>query len=136
MRYVGLVRNVMLGREGLHRYVLLRLVDAAGGRSAASHLTTGNLTFDVAPSRPSRSTGGRSPSRACPCGGATRSRGGAPRRGTRGGTRARGESVLTSGGPEGLREEGRSGSTRRGTAPGRGVVRRTTVSSDHLDRRD
>src|SRR5687768_9249163 len=51
MRYVGLVRHVMLGREGLHRDVLLRLVDAAGGRSAASHLTTGNLTFDTAPSR-------------------------------------------------------------------------------------
>jgi len=51
MRYVGLVRNVMLGREGLHRDVLLRVVDAAGGRSAASHLTTGNLMFDTAPSR-------------------------------------------------------------------------------------
>ena len=51
MRYVGLVRNVMIGREGLHRDVLLRLVDAAGGRSAVSHLATGNLTFDVAPSR-------------------------------------------------------------------------------------
>jgi uncharacterized protein (DUF1697 family) len=45
------VRNVMLGREGLHRDVLLRLVDAAGGRSAASHLATGNLTFDAAPSQ-------------------------------------------------------------------------------------
>jgi uncharacterized protein (DUF1697 family) len=51
MRYVGLVRNVMLGREGLHRDVLLRPVDAAGGRSAASHLATGNLTFDAAPSQ-------------------------------------------------------------------------------------
>jgi uncharacterized protein (DUF1697 family) len=51
MRYVGLVRNVMLGREGLHRDVFLRLVDAAGGRSAASHLTTGNLTFETDPSR-------------------------------------------------------------------------------------
>ena len=51
MRYVGLVRNVMLGREGLHRDVLLRVVDAAGGRSAASPLTTGNLMFDTAPSR-------------------------------------------------------------------------------------
>ena len=51
MRYVGLVRNVMLGREGLHRDVLLRLVDAAGGRDAASHLATGNLTFDAAPGR-------------------------------------------------------------------------------------
>ena len=51
MRYVGLVRNVMLGREGLHRDVLLRLVDAAGGRSATSHLTTGNLIFEVAPAQ-------------------------------------------------------------------------------------
>jgi uncharacterized protein (DUF1697 family) len=51
MRYVGLVRNVMLGREGLHRDVLLRLVDAAGGRSAESHLATGNLTFDSDPSQ-------------------------------------------------------------------------------------
>ena len=30
MRYVGLVRNVMLGRQGLDRVLLLRLVDAAG----------------------------------------------------------------------------------------------------------
>ena len=51
MRYVGLVRNVMQGREGLHRDVLLRLLDEAGGRSGASHLTTGNLTFDAAPAR-------------------------------------------------------------------------------------
>jgi uncharacterized protein (DUF1697 family) len=51
MRYVGLVRNVMLGREGLHRDVLVRLVDEAGGESAASHLTTGNVTFDAAPAQ-------------------------------------------------------------------------------------
>jgi uncharacterized protein (DUF1697 family) len=51
MRYVGLVRNVMIGREGLHREVLLGLLDAAGGRDARSHLATGNLTFDAAPSR-------------------------------------------------------------------------------------
>ena len=36
MRFVGLVRNVMLGREGLHRNVLLGLLDAAGGRSGVS----------------------------------------------------------------------------------------------------
>jgi uncharacterized protein (DUF1697 family) len=48
MHYVGLVRNVMLGRQGLDRVLLLRLVDAAGGRSAESHLTTGNLTFEAA----------------------------------------------------------------------------------------
>jgi uncharacterized protein (DUF1697 family) len=44
-RWVGLLRNVMLGREGLHRQVLLDLVAAAGGRRAQSHLTTGNVTF-------------------------------------------------------------------------------------------
>jgi hypothetical protein len=58
MRYVGLVRNVMLGREGLHRDVLLRPVDAAGGRSAQSHLAAGNLTFDTAPSSWTPSCGG------------------------------------------------------------------------------
>jgi uncharacterized protein (DUF1697 family) len=51
MRYVGLVRTVMLGREGLHRDVLLRLLAEAGGRSAASHLATGNVTFDAAPAQ-------------------------------------------------------------------------------------
>jgi uncharacterized protein (DUF1697 family) len=51
MRYVGLVRNVMIGREGLHREVLLALVDAAGGRDARSHLATGNLTFETDPAQ-------------------------------------------------------------------------------------
>jgi len=51
MRYIGLVRNVMRGREGLHREVLLGLDDGAGARDARSHLTTGNLTFDAAPSQ-------------------------------------------------------------------------------------
>jgi uncharacterized protein (DUF1697 family) len=51
MRFVGLVRNVMLGREGLHRDVLLRLLDAAGGRRGSSHLTTGNLMFDAEPAQ-------------------------------------------------------------------------------------
>jgi hypothetical protein len=51
MRYAGPVRNVMPGREGLHRDVLLGPADATGGRSAESHLTTGNLTFDTAPSQ-------------------------------------------------------------------------------------
>lgn len=44
-RWVGLVRNVMLGREGLHRDVLLELVAAAGGAEPRSYLTTGNVTF-------------------------------------------------------------------------------------------
>ena len=51
MRFVGLVRNVMLGREGLHRNVLLGLLDAAGGRNGVSRLTTGNLVFDAAPAQ-------------------------------------------------------------------------------------
>jgi uncharacterized protein (DUF1697 family) len=45
VRWVALVRNVMLGREGLRRDDLLRMVDDAGGRDARSHLTTGNVTF-------------------------------------------------------------------------------------------
>jgi uncharacterized protein (DUF1697 family) len=45
MRWAGFIRNVMIGREGLHRDVLLRLLDEAGGRDGASHLATGNVTF-------------------------------------------------------------------------------------------
>lgn len=45
MKWVGLVRNVMLGREGLHREVLLGLIEVAGGTDVRSHLTTGNVTF-------------------------------------------------------------------------------------------
>src|SRR4051794_35463117 len=46
-RWMGLVRNVMLGREGLHRHVLLDLVNSAGGSKARSYLTTGNVTFSA-----------------------------------------------------------------------------------------
>jgi uncharacterized protein (DUF1697 family) len=49
MQWVGLVRNVMLGREGLSRNVLLGVVRGAGGQEARSHLTTGNVTFHAAP---------------------------------------------------------------------------------------
>ncbi len=35
----------MLGREGLHRDVLLEVVTAAGGHQPQSYLTTGNVTF-------------------------------------------------------------------------------------------
>ncbi len=45
MRWVGFVRNVMVGREGLHREVLLRIVEDAGGVDVRNHLTTGNVTF-------------------------------------------------------------------------------------------
>src|SRR4051794_2954831 len=40
----------MVGREGMHRAVLLRLLADAGAANGASHLATGNVTFD-APSR-------------------------------------------------------------------------------------
>ena len=49
MRWVGLVRNVMLGREGLHREVLLGLTRDAGGTDPRSFLTTGNVTFTAEP---------------------------------------------------------------------------------------
>jgi uncharacterized protein (DUF1697 family) len=50
MLWMGLVRNVMLGRGGLHRAVLLDLVHSAGGDSPRSFLATGNITFSTAPS--------------------------------------------------------------------------------------
>ncbi len=53
MRWLGLVRNVMIGREGLHRAVLLDLVERASGTEVVSHLTTGNVTFTA----PARSAG-------------------------------------------------------------------------------
>ncbi len=49
MRSVGLVRNVMLGREGLDRVGLVRLVEEAGGADVGSHLVTGNVTFTTTP---------------------------------------------------------------------------------------
>ena len=47
--YVGFVRAVMLGRNGLHREVLLDIVERAGGHDAASYLTTGNVSFRCEP---------------------------------------------------------------------------------------
>jgi uncharacterized protein (DUF1697 family) len=39
----------MIGREGLHRAVLLDLADDAGARNAVSVVSTGNLAFDAEP---------------------------------------------------------------------------------------
>ena len=39
----------MIGREGLHRQVLLDIVTAAGGGEAASYISTGNVSFEVEP---------------------------------------------------------------------------------------
>jgi len=47
MRWVGLVRNVMLGRDGLDRARLLDTVAQVGGSRVRSYLTTGNVTFDA-----------------------------------------------------------------------------------------
>lgn len=44
-QWIALVRNVMLGREGLSREHLLDLARAAGASDVRSHITTGNLTF-------------------------------------------------------------------------------------------
>jgi uncharacterized protein (DUF1697 family) len=45
--HIAFVRAVMLGREGLHRDVLVGLFERAGGTRVVSHLTTGNVSFDV-----------------------------------------------------------------------------------------
>ena len=47
MRWVGFVRTVMVGREGLTRDVLLGLVADVGGTGPRSHRSTGNVTFDL-----------------------------------------------------------------------------------------
>ncbi len=39
----------MIGREGLHRQVLLDIVESAGGREARSYISTGNLSFVADP---------------------------------------------------------------------------------------
>ncbi|HET7902231.1 MAG TPA: DUF1697 domain-containing protein [Candidatus Nanopelagicales bacterium] len=48
MRWAALVRNVMVGREGLTRAVLLDALQRSGGARPESLLTTGNLRFDAA----------------------------------------------------------------------------------------
>ncbi len=45
MRWIGFIRNVMIGRQGLHREVLLDACLAAGGADPVSYLATGNLAF-------------------------------------------------------------------------------------------
>ena len=48
MRYVAFVRAVMVGRESLHRPVLLDAFSEAGATDPVSHLATGNVSFDIA----------------------------------------------------------------------------------------
>ena len=47
-RHAGFVRAVMLGRDGLHRSVLLAAFLDAGAVQPRSYLTTGNVTFAAA----------------------------------------------------------------------------------------
>lgn len=53
VRWVGLVRNVMVGREGLTKDVLVQAALAAGGGDVRSVLGTGNVVF-TAPAREAR----------------------------------------------------------------------------------
>ncbi|NNF87929.1 MAG: DUF1697 domain-containing protein [Acidimicrobiia bacterium] len=46
-RYVGFVRNVMIGREGLHRPVLVEIFRAAGAAEPRSYISTGNISFSA-----------------------------------------------------------------------------------------
>jgi uncharacterized protein (DUF1697 family) len=48
IRRVAFVRNVMIGREGLTRDVLLRVFLDAGADAPVSHLATGNVSFGLA----------------------------------------------------------------------------------------
>jgi uncharacterized protein (DUF1697 family) len=49
--FVAFVRAVMIGRDGLHRDVLLDIFERAGGSDAMSHISTGNVSFRVPPAR-------------------------------------------------------------------------------------
>ncbi len=49
--YVAFVRAVMIGREGLHRTVLLDMFERAGVAAARSYISTGSVSFDVEPER-------------------------------------------------------------------------------------
>lgn len=47
MRYVGLIRNVMVGRHGLTAEVLVRAFMEAGGEDVRSVLSTGNIVYSA-----------------------------------------------------------------------------------------
>ena len=45
--FVAFVRAVMIGREGLHRKVLLDMFERAGAADAVSYISTGNVSFSA-----------------------------------------------------------------------------------------
>ena len=49
-RHAAFIRNVMIGREGLDREVLLDIVEQAGATAPRSYISTGNVTFSAVPS--------------------------------------------------------------------------------------
>ena len=49
VRQAAFIRNVMVGREGLTRAVLVDLAQRAGGARPRSYLSTGNLTTPRSP---------------------------------------------------------------------------------------
>lgn len=49
MRHVAFVRNIMIGREGLLRTVLLGFFEEHGATDPVSYISTGNVGFSVAP---------------------------------------------------------------------------------------
>lgn len=46
-RYVGLVRAVMVGRDGLDRATLVDCFERSGAVAPRSHISTGNVTFSA-----------------------------------------------------------------------------------------
>lgn len=49
-RHAAFVRNIMIGREGMDRDVLLGAFERAGAVEPRSHISTGNVTFSAWPS--------------------------------------------------------------------------------------
>jgi uncharacterized protein (DUF1697 family) len=47
--YVAFVRAVMIGREGLHREVLIDMFAGAGADDVISYVSTGNVSFSLPP---------------------------------------------------------------------------------------
>jgi uncharacterized protein (DUF1697 family) len=49
--HVAFIRAIMIGREGLHRAVLLDLFREAGAGNPVSYIATGNVSFEAPPRR-------------------------------------------------------------------------------------
>jgi len=47
VRYAAFIRNIMVGRNGLTRAVLVDAFERSGGQDVASVLATGNIVFSA-----------------------------------------------------------------------------------------